>query len=75
MGRAPRQNLIDASEDAIRALSKMSRTGRSRMMVTQGGRLVGVIARSDLLRLLALKIELQEDHPWRAPEMHLLAMD
>jgi Zn-dependent protease/predicted transcriptional regulator len=73
-GRSP-ENLIDASEDAIRALSKMSRTGRSRMMVTQGGRLVGVIARSDLLRLLALKIELQEDHPWRAPEMHLLAMD
>jgi CBS domain-containing protein len=38
----------------------MSRTGRSRLMVVEGGRLVGIVALKDLLRFLSVKIELDE---------------
>ncbi|HVS14265.1 MAG TPA: site-2 protease family protein [Thermoanaerobaculia bacterium] len=51
-------------DDAMDALSKMSRTGASRMMVVEDGdRLVGILALKDLLKFLSLKIELEGDQP------------
>ena len=38
----------------------MSKTGASRLMVTEESRLVGVIALKDMLKFLSLKIELEE---------------
>jgi len=38
----------------------MQKTGVSRLMVLEGDRLVGIVTLKDLLRFLALRIELEE---------------
>jgi Zn-dependent protease len=53
-------NTLHPGDDALEALSKMSRSGVSRMMVVEDGdRLAGILSLKDLLRFLALKIELE----------------
>jgi Zn-dependent protease/CBS domain-containing protein len=52
-------NTVTADEDAARVLSRMQRSGNSRLMVTEDGRLVGVIALKDMLNLIALKMDLE----------------
>ena len=54
------ENTIPPDSDALKALSLMSQTGQSRLMVTKDGKLVGIIALKDLLGFLSLKIELEE---------------
>jgi len=44
----------------MKALSLMVKSGLSRPMVTEGNRLVGVIALKDTLKFLSLKVELEE---------------
>ncbi len=56
-------NTVDAETDAAKALSLMTRTGRSRLLVTERGRLVGILALKDLMALLSLKIELEGQTP------------
>jgi len=51
---------IAPNTDAMKALSLMNRTGRSRLMVVDGDRLVGVITLKDMLTFLDLKIDLEE---------------
>ena len=51
---------IDPDMDAMAALSLMSRTKNTRLLVTEGARLVGVITLRDLLRFLAVKLDLEE---------------
>ncbi len=53
-------NTIEADRDAVQALARINRTSMGRLMVTDDGRLVGIIALKDILKLLALKIELEE---------------
>ena len=53
------ENSIGPDADAVEALMAMNRTGRSRLMVVDGGRLVGVIALKDLLKFLSLKLDLE----------------
>jgi Zn-dependent protease/CBS domain-containing protein len=50
---------ISPNADALDALSKMQRTGVSRLLVTEGDRLVGIVSLKDLLRFLNLKLELE----------------
>lgn len=50
--------VIEEDTDAMTALSRMQQSGRSRMMVTRKGSLVGVIAMKDLMRLVTLRLEL-----------------
>ncbi len=52
-------NMIDANADAVGAISLMQRSGNSRLLVIDGGRLAGVVALKDILRLLALKLDLE----------------
>jgi len=52
-------NTISPETDAMKALSIMSRTGNSRLMVVDQGRLVGVITLKDMLKFLDLKIDLE----------------
>jgi Zn-dependent protease/predicted transcriptional regulator len=54
------ENTIGPQVDAMKALSIMSKSGLSRLMVTEGNRLVGVIALKDMLKFLSLKVELEE---------------
>jgi Zn-dependent protease/CBS domain-containing protein len=53
------ENTIGPEADAMKALSIMSRTGNSRLMVVDQGRLVGVITLKDMLKFLDLKIDLE----------------
>src|SRR5205807_4418283 len=50
---------ISPGADALEALGKMQATGSSRLLVTEGDRLVSLITLKDLLRFLHLKLELE----------------
>jgi Zn-dependent protease/predicted transcriptional regulator len=52
------ENTISPDTDAIKALSLMNQTGSSRLLVTEGDRLAGVITLKDMLNLLSLRVEL-----------------
>jgi Zn-dependent protease/predicted transcriptional regulator len=54
-------NTITPDADAVQALSKMSKTGFSRLMVVDGDHLVAVVALKDLLSFLAAKFDLEGD--------------
>jgi signal-transduction protein with cAMP-binding, CBS, and nucleotidyltransferase domain len=45
----------------MQALSLMSRTGTSRLLVAEDGRLLGILALKDLLKFFSLKMELGDD--------------
>ncbi len=53
------QNTLSPEEDALKALERMVKTGTSRMMVTENGRLRGIISLKDLMKFLTLKLELE----------------
>jgi len=54
------ENTVTPETDAVQALSLMNKTGSTRLMVTRGDRLVGVITLKDMLDYLTLKIDLEE---------------
>lgn len=54
------ENSVTPDSDALSALALMKRSGRSRLLVVDGDRLLGIIALKDLLEFLALKVELEE---------------
>lgn len=58
--RCSAENTLPSHVDALRALTQMSRTGVSRLMVVEGDHLLGVLSLQDLLRFLSLKTELEE---------------
>jgi CBS domain-containing protein len=53
------ENTVRVDADALAALSLMNRTGHSRLMVLDGERLVGIVTLKDLLKLIALKLDLE----------------
>jgi Zn-dependent protease/CBS domain-containing protein len=53
-------NTIEPDADAMKALSLMHRTGGSRLVVVDDGKLAGIITLKDLAKFLSLKIELEE---------------
>jgi Zn-dependent protease/CBS domain-containing protein len=54
------ENTISASTDAVKALAMMNQGGVSRLLVVEGGRLVGLVTLKDLLDFFSLKVELEE---------------
>jgi Zn-dependent protease/CBS domain-containing protein len=65
-------NTIGPEDDALRALSKMSRKDISRLLVVDGDKLVGIIALKDMLAFLSLKVELEgKDGEKRQPSRDL----
>jgi len=53
------ENTISPQTDAVKALSIMNRTGNSRLLVVEAGRLVGIVTLKDMLKFLDLKIDLE----------------
>lgn len=53
------ENTINSDADAVQALSLMTKTHNSRLMVLDQGRLVGIVTLKDLLRFLSLKVDLE----------------
>lgn len=58
--RCSPENTIDPAADALKALSVMSRTGNSRLMVVDDDRLVGIITLKDIMGFISIKLELDE---------------
>ncbi|MFN2442182.1 MAG: site-2 protease family protein, partial [Thermoanaerobaculia bacterium] len=54
-----RENSIEIDTDALEALVRMTRRGRSRLIVIEGEDLRGVVTIKDLMSFLAMKIELE----------------
>ncbi len=52
-------NTISPDADAAAVLSKMSKTGNSRLMVVDNGRLIGLVSSRDLTQFLSTKLELE----------------
>jgi len=61
--RCSDRNTVDADMDAAKALAAMNQAGVSRLLVTERGRLVGVLTLKDLLAVLSLKLDLGEPAP------------
>jgi Zn-dependent protease/CBS domain-containing protein len=60
---------ISPDTDALDALGKMQRTGQSRLLVTEGDLLVGIVSLKDLLKFLSLKLQLEgPENGWHHPE-------
>jgi CBS domain-containing protein len=59
MAHDVRKVTIPSSADAMEALGKMQRNGVSRLAVTDGPDLVGIVSLKDLLNFLNLKLELE----------------
>jgi len=53
------ENTISSQADAMQALTIMNRTGNSRLLVVDGGQLVGIITLKDMLKFFAIKIDLE----------------
>lgn len=54
------ENTVGPDADVMSALALMQRTGRSRLLVAQGGRLEGIISLKDIMGYIALKMDLEE---------------
>ena len=52
-------NAVSPHTDAMEALSLMSRTGNSRLLVVDHRNLLGIITLKDMLKFLSLKIDLE----------------
>jgi Zn-dependent protease/predicted transcriptional regulator len=52
-------NAVSADTDAVEALRIMSLRNKSRLLVVEGSRLVGIISLKDLLQFIALKMDLE----------------
>lgn len=67
VGEMMRHNVAELSisveADAVQAIDLMNRFQTSRLMVTDGGRLVGILSLNDVLRLVELKMELEDEVP------------
>jgi CBS domain-containing protein len=57
---------IPPDTDALQALGKMQRVGSSRLLITEGNSLRGIITLRDMLRFLDLKLSLEDgESEWR----------
>jgi CBS domain-containing protein len=54
------ENTIPPDSDVMEALSAMNRRGKSRLMVVEDGRLLGIITTRDIMRHFSVKLELEE---------------
>lgn len=54
-------NSVGPEVDAMKTLLRMSRKGTSRLLVTDNGELQGILSLKDIMRLISLKLEIEED--------------
>ena len=55
------ENCVRPDADAMDAISKMSRTGNSRLLVLEDGKLVGIITLKDMMTFLSMKMDIEKD--------------
>lgn len=54
------ENTVSPETEALEALALMNRTGNSRIMVVDNGRLAGVLSLKDIMRFISLRLDLNE---------------
>jgi Zn-dependent protease/CBS domain-containing protein len=54
---------IEPDADAVQALTRMGRSGASRLLVVEDDRLAGILTLKDLLQFLSVKLDLEGDQP------------
>jgi len=54
-------NSVRADADAMDALSKMYRSGNSRLLVVEDGKLVGIITLKDMMKFLSIKMDIEKN--------------
>jgi Zn-dependent protease/CBS domain-containing protein len=54
------ENTVGPDTDVVKALSLMNRTGNSRLMVVEDGKLLGLIALKDIMNFLSIKLDLDQ---------------
>ena len=55
------ENSVRPDTDAMDTLSKMSRSGNSRLLVIEDGELVGIITLKDMMTFLSMKMDIEND--------------
>ena len=55
------ENCVRPDADAMDALSKMSRSGNSRLLVLEDGELVGILTLKDMMTFLSMKMDIEKD--------------
>lgn len=53
------QNTVTPDTDAAATLTRMMQSGNSRLLVSEGGRLLGIVSQSDIMRFLAVRLDLE----------------
>lgn len=59
--RCSGENAVKPDADAAKVLALMNRTGKSRLMVVEDNRLIGVITLKDMLEHISLRMELERE--------------
>ncbi|PTQ13300.1 site-2 protease family protein [Sphingomonas oleivorans] len=72
MRRCGEDEITTPDTDALQAMAKMSRTKPSRLFVTDGDRLVGVLSLRDLVEFLRVKLELERPRHVQEPGLMLV---
>jgi CBS domain-containing protein len=54
------ENTMPPNLDAASAMSMMAKDGKSRLMVVDNGRLVGIVALKDIMKFLSIKMDLEQ---------------
>ncbi len=53
------ENTITPQEDVTEAMSRMNKTGNSRLMVVESGKLRGILAHKDIMGYLSIQMEIE----------------
>lgn len=69
MRNCTEENTVEPKIDAAAALTSMLRSGAPRLIVAEGERLVGIVSQSDILRFLAVKLNLEGEEDIAVGEM------
>lgn len=62
------ENTVTPDVDAAQALARMAQSGSSRFLVAENDRLLGIISQSDIMRYLAVKLDLEGEEEFSATE-------
>jgi Zn-dependent protease/predicted transcriptional regulator len=54
------ENTVSPNLDAASAMSLMAHDGKSRLMVVENGRLLGIVALRDMMKFLSIKMDLEQ---------------
>jgi predicted transcriptional regulator len=54
-----KDNTISPQEDVTDAMTLMNKTGNSRLMVVEKGKLKGIIAQKDIMGYLSIRMEME----------------